>query len=104
MSTQPMFTPNGDGYDITPAGVLLVAAGTAYGDPAESTPQGIRNALLLIEGILSAAFAGGFKQGDILGTLLQQTPTPRVQTMAQEACEAAGFAAIEAVFRRVRLA
>jgi len=103
MNAQPMFKPNGDNYDISPAGLLLLAASTAYGDPTDTTPEGVRKALLLIDGMISAAFTGGFKQGDILRTLLQQEPTRRVQMMAEAACEAAGFAAIQAVWRRVGL-
>lgn len=43
MNSQPMFKPNGDGYDISSAGVLMLAAGTVYGDPSETTPNGLRN-------------------------------------------------------------
>ncbi|SFV15507.1 hypothetical protein [Pseudoduganella namucuonensis] len=105
MTTQPMFTPNGDGYDIAPAGVLLLAADTAYGPPHETTPQGMRNARTLMDGILDAARAGGYTQGDILRTLLARNqPTRRVQEMAQAACDTAGAAALTSVFERARLA
>jgi hypothetical protein len=104
MSAQPMFKPNGDQYDVSPAGVLLLAAITAFGDPAESTPEGIRRALMLVDGTLSAAFSGGFTQCDILRTLLERNqPTRRVKTMAEAACMAAGTDAIQAVWRRVGL-
>ena len=103
MNTQPMFKPNGDGYDISPAGVLLLAAGTIYGDPTETTPQGISNARKLMDGILDAARAGGFKQNDILRTLLARNqPSQRLAAMAQAACAAAGAGAIGDVLDRVR--
>ena len=105
MSTQAMFRPNGDGYDASPAGVLLLAAGAIYGDPTETTPQGIRNAHKMVDGILDAARAGGFKQGDILRTLLARNQTtPRLAAMAQAACAAAGPGAIGDVLDRVRRA
>jgi hypothetical protein len=103
MNTQPMFRPNGDGYDISPAGILLLAAGAIYGDPTETTPQGISNARKLMDGILTAARAGGFKQNDILRTLLARNqPSQRLAAMAQAACAAAGAGAISDVLDRVR--
>ena len=105
MSTQPMFRPNGDGYDVSPAGVLLLAAGTIYGDPSETTPKGISNARTLMDGILTAARAGGFTQGDILRTLLARNETThRLAAMARAACAAAGAVAIGEVLDRARLA
>jgi len=84
---QPMFTPNGDGYDVSPAGVLILAAGTVHGPAQETTPDGIRNAQRLVDGILSAARAGGYAQCEVLETLLAKLPyTPRVGAMAQAAC------------------
>lgn len=105
MSAQAMFRPNGDGYDVSPAGVLLLLADTIYGDPTETTPQGIRNARKLMDGILDAARAGGFTQGDILRTLLARNQaTPRLVAMALAACAAAGPVAIGDVFDRARRA
>ncbi|KAB8042570.1 hypothetical protein [Janthinobacterium aquaticum] len=91
MTKQAMFTPNADGYDISPAGVLLLCADTVYGDPAETTPEGIRNARAMMESLLSAARAGGYTQGDVLHTLLARKQlNRRVMDMAQAACDAAG--------------
>lgn len=106
MSTsQPMFTPNGDGYDISPAGVLLLAAETVYGPPHETTPEGVRKARALIDDMLAAARAGGFMQNDILLTLLARNqPTKRCAAMAQAACDAAGADALHGVLARARLA
>lgn len=106
MTTRPLFTPTAGGtaYDIQPAGVLLLAADTAYGDPSQSSPEGIRNARVLIDAVLSAARAGGYTQGDILRTLLARNqPTHRAMVMAQAACDAAGDAALRDVFKRAGL-
>ena len=105
MNDQPMFRPNGDGYDVSPAGVLLLAAGTIYCDPSETTPQGISNARKLMDGILTAAHDGGFKQGDILRMLLARNQvTQRLAAMARAACAVAGAVAIGEVLTRARQA
>lgn len=59
MTTKPLFTPTAGGtaYDIQPAGVLLLAADTAYGDPSQSTPEGLRKASAFIDAVLCAARA-----------------------------------------------
>ena len=99
MNAQAMFTPNGNGYDISPAGLLIIAAGTAYGDPSETTPEGMRNSNAIINEILNAARAGGFTQCDVLHTLLSRNqPTKRIAEMAQAACDAAGYDGYRAVF------
>ena len=84
-----MFTPNGDGYTITMPGLLLLCADAIYGD--DTPPAGQANAQAMMNALLAAAFAGGFKQGDILRTLLARNkPDRRTKLMAQEACDAAG--------------
>ena len=104
MNAQPMFTDNGDGYDITPAGALLLAADTVYGDPTETTPQGMANARTLMDGILAAALAGGFMQNDILIMLLARKPITRsVAALAQAAVDAAGDEAMRTVFAQAGL-
>ena len=61
--------------------------------------------LLPLDGILNAARAGGFTQGDILRTLLARNQTTRrVAAMAQAAVDAAGDAAISDLFDRLRAA
>lgn len=98
MSAQPLFTPNGDGYDIQPAGVLLLLAMEVRDNPHKhGRIQG------LIDTMLSAARAGGFTQGDILQTLLARgESSPRVRAMAVEACAAAGNEAIAKIFESMR--
>ena len=102
--TNEIFRPNGNGYDVTPPGVLLIVAGLFYGH-AESTPLGRRKAGELMEGILSAALAGGFCQGDILHTLLARNQaTPQLGAMVQAACDAAGPAPLREIFKKAGLA
>ena len=105
MTTNPLFTPTADGtaYDIKPAGVLLMLADTVYGDPSETPPAGRARAQAMLDAILSAASAGGFTQFDILATLLSRNEvSPRVKTMAIQACEAAGTAALGKIFGAMR--
>jgi hypothetical protein len=104
MSTKPMFTPNGDGYDITAPGVLLICANVIYGDPDETTAQGRTKAMAVIDGVLNAAYRGGFFQGDVLRTLLARNqPNARTVSLAQAACDAAGPEAISRVFSLAKL-
>lgn len=105
MTTSPaLFTPNSDGYDIHPAGVLLVLADTVYNlDDDESTPAGRANALRLIEALMKAALDGGYRQGDILMTLLSRREvTQRTRTMAIEAMRCAGNERIGPIFAAMR--
>ncbi len=101
--TTPMFKPNGDGYDISAPGVLMVMASTLH-DPEDSTPQGNAAALSMVKQILAAARAGGYLQTDILETLLIGTGemSQRVRNMATEACNAAGDEAIGRIFAAMR--
>ena len=88
---RPMFKQTGDSFACSPAGVLLLAADCLYGDPDETTPEGRKNATKIIDGILHAAYVGGFFQGDVLHTLLSRNrPDARTKAMAQAACDAAG--------------
>ncbi len=74
-------------------------ADTVYGDPSETPPAGRARAQAMLDAILSAASAGGFTQFDILATLLSRNEvSPRVNTMAIQACEAAGSAALGKIF------
>ena len=98
MTTNSLFTPitDGSGYNIRPAGVLLLSADTVYGDPTESTPEGRARAQALIDARLTA---GGYAQCDILHTLLARNKlSARVQKMAVKACNAAGDLALGKIF------
>jgi hypothetical protein len=104
LQIQSMFTDNGDGYDISPAGVLILVANTAYGDPNETTRQGIQNSKQVINDMLAAARAGGFAQSDILLTLLARNKmTRQVLEMAQAACNAMSKKSMAEIFTRAGL-
>ena len=105
MNDKQLFTPTADGtaYDIQPAGVLLILAGTVYGDPSETPPAGRIRGKALMDAMLTAARAGGFKQGDILATLLaRREVSHRVKAMAVQACAAAGNEALGKLFDAMR--
>jgi len=99
-----IFKPTKDGYDISPPGVLLLAADTGFGAGGkDSTEKGIANARQLASDILAAARAGGYPQCDILETLLVKGEvSKRVFLMAQKACDMAGNDRLAAVFERMR--
>jgi len=99
-----LFTPNGDGYDIAPAGVLLMLGDTVCNNHHESSAKGRDRATQLVKAILQAAHAGGYKQADILETLLLEKgeSSQRVRAMCVTACEAAGNDAIGNIFSDVR--
>jgi len=101
MSIQGIFKPkaNGNGFDITPAGVLLVVAECAYSAPGKTAPKDMRDARTLVDGVLAAASAGGFAEHDILATLLSRNErSARVAEMAVAACNAAGESALLEIF------
>ena len=100
-----MFIERPDGeYDVTPPGILMLVASAVYGDPAETTPQGRENGRKLIEGILATAVAGGFKQRDILETLLARNDHDRrTMDMAQAACDSASNDALVRIITRAGL-
>lgn len=85
---QPIHTKSPDGKDLlSPAGVLLVTAGAAF--DANHDPAGRKRAIAVMTNLLNAAHKGGFKQRDILHTLLQRGErSDRVREMATQACSA----------------
>jgi hypothetical protein len=90
---QPLYTlaEGGEHYDISPAGVLLLTAGLAYGPQDDPGWTGKPKAEAMTLDILSAARAGGYTQTDILHTLLVRNErSKRVVGMARAACAAAG--------------
>lgn len=96
MTYDQTFTLRPDGsYDIQPAGVLLL-----FGREISTTPPTALRAKLEghVQAFLQAARAGGFKQTDVLETLLARGDTSkRVLTMCHEACDAAGFDCIKEI-------
>lgn len=103
-TTTPLFAPNGDGYDIQPAGVLLILADQRYGpDRVHLSEAGRKRISDTIAALLTAASAGGFTQSDILATMLcNGENSKRVQYMARAACAAAGNKAIAQFFAALR--
>lgn len=88
MTYNQTFIPRADGsYDIQPAGVLLL-----LGREISTTPPTALRAKLEghVQAFLQAAQAGGYKQTDVLETLLARGDTSkRVLRMCHEACDAA---------------
>lgn len=73
-------------YIVNLAGSVLMAGDAAYGDPAETTPEGQTNARALIERFLKEATAHGFKKADILHALLRRNQSSaRLVNLATEA-------------------
>lgn len=89
MTYDQAFIPRPDGgYDIRPEGVLLL-----LGREISTTPPTALRAKLEghVRAFLQAARAGGYKQTEVLETLLTRGGTSkRVLRMCHEACDAAG--------------
>jgi hypothetical protein len=103
MTTQPLFKPTPDGYDIQPAGVLILLASHIYDPESDLSPDGKDKLKGHIDALMTAARAGGFTQCDILATLLSRNEVShRVKAMAVQACEAAGHEAIGRIFAAMR--
>jgi hypothetical protein len=84
--------------------MLWTAATALHGGPGELTPQARQIAQHLINGVLTAATAGGFMHADVLETLLSRcVVSERTTLMAREACAAAGTEALQTVFGKLGL-
>jgi hypothetical protein len=103
--TTPLVTPNGDGYDIQPAGVMLILADMVYGPQDDPEWTGGTKTEAAIQDMLGAARAGGYIQTDILHTLLVRGErSMRIHDMARAACAAAGPQSIQAISDDMRKA
>lgn len=93
-----LYKPNGDGFDIAPAGVMILMATYALEKEAPARFAGI------VKDMLAAARAGGYLQAEVLETLLLRNGenSQRVRDMAVAACEAAGPTAIGKIFDAMR--
>jgi hypothetical protein len=101
--TTPLFTPKGDGYDIQPAGVLLILADMVYGPQDDPAWTGGPKTEAMIQAMLAAARAGGYTQTDILHTLLVRGErSKRIENMARAACAAAGNARLATLFESMQ--
>jgi hypothetical protein len=106
MKPTATLTPDGQAYDLNPTAVLLILADTAYGEGRHDTPPtGQARAAKTVADMLAAATAGGYRQADILETLLTMGEvSKRVTGMCADAMDAAGNERIRAVFEAMRLA
>ena len=103
MTTKPLFTPTADGYNIQPAGVLIMLASYVYDPESELSDDSKAGLKHHVDSILTAARSGGFTQCDILATLLSRNEVSRrVKAMAVQACAAAGNDAIGKLFAALR--
>lgn len=95
MST-PMFSPRQDGaYDITAPGVIILLGSYAY-EPDSPNPALVDT----LRRILSASVSGGFKNADLLETLLSRGEVSmRVKALATEAADAAGHERVLAIVK-----
>jgi hypothetical protein len=88
--------------EIAPASVLLFAAKRAFSNEKEPLPGMAKLNHDLVVTVLAAATSGGFKQSDILETMLSKGEcSDRVKAMAEEACDAAGLGAIRVALERL---
>ncbi|WP_313082603.1 hypothetical protein [Pulveribacter sp.] len=68
------------------AGSILIAGDAAYGDPAETTPEGQAVSRAFIERFLKEAAAHGFRQADTLHALLRRNQSSaRIINLATDA-------------------
>ena len=104
MKPTAKLTPDGQAYDLNSTAVLLILADSAYGDGRHDTPPtGQARAAKAVADLLAAATAGGYKQADILETLLTMGElSKRVTAMCADAMDAAGNERIGAVFESMR--
>ena len=91
-----MFSPRQDGaYDISAPGVIILLGSYAY-EPDSPNPALVDT----LRRILSAAVAGGFKNADLLETLLSRGEvSQRVKQLATEAANAAGHERVLAIVK-----
>ena len=94
--TTPLFSPRQDGaYDISAPGVIILLGSYAY-EPDSPNPALVDT----LRRILSAAVAGGFKNADLLETLLSRGEVSmRVKQLATEAANAAGHERVLAIVK-----
>ena len=87
---------------LSPVGVLLVAAESAYSADAETALQDRAFAQRMVQEVLSAARAAGFTQGQVLETLLANLSTSgRVKELAAEAIESIGVPVFMGLVQRL---
>lgn len=101
MNHRHAFIEKPDGsYDVTPPGLMLLLAREIHTTP----PTALRTKLEEhLRTFLRAATAGGYRQVEVLETLLSRGETSkRVLTMCVEACDAAGNERVAVVMESIR--
>lgn len=105
MTMQLLFTPvtDGSGFDIQPQAVLLILADAVYGDSLDKTQAGLARGKAVIAAMLEAAQAGGFtRAAELASGLSSSRGSAGVKAMAEQACKAAGEAALYKIFDTMR--
>ncbi|WP_373989443.1 hypothetical protein [Duganella sp. BuS-21] len=103
----PTIYRNGEPANLGGPEILVICGDIlrCNGDVGDDEPvplEGMQFAREAVAGILAAARAGGYKQCDILETLLLCGDlTPRIGAMARDACAAAGVPALRELFARI---
>ncbi|VTU25124.1 hypothetical protein SRS16CHR_03597 [Variovorax sp. SRS16] len=97
--TQPLTSKIGGQEMLSPAGLLALVAGIAYGDP-RSTPEGQATARRVLDSLLATATSHGFGKADILRTMLDKGE--RGRRIHALACEAASSMPTVAILKALQ--
>jgi hypothetical protein len=83
-----MFRANANGgYDMSPAGMLVLAAHTYYRLKHENTQERIASAKQFMQGVLAEARTVGYSRiSQLSAALVSGDRSPRTTTMANQAC------------------
>jgi hypothetical protein len=83
--------------------VLLFLADELYGGTGSQSAKGKNKLQLIVNDFIKAATDGGYRQADILLTLLARNEqSQRVTQMALDACSAAGDEALVEIIDKLR--
>jgi hypothetical protein len=82
-----MFTPNGNGYDMSAAGMLVLAAHTYYRLKHENSQERLDSAKQFMHRVLGDARTAGYSRiSQLSAALVCGEVSPRVTKMANQAC------------------
>ena len=99
----PPFTPNGDGYDVSPAGTVLLAAQWAYPQQGQAleTLATQTKSKQIIQGIVNKAAANGCKDWQRWPSELASPTTQARFVAANELVSHLTYAEFDAVLKSV---
>lgn len=102
-SFPPMFDPKPDGgYEISAAGVLILAARTFYHLQHENSPERVENARETMRAILLAVRRAGYARiAQLSSALVVCACTAELGNMANEACAKVRVEEMRAILARV---